>query len=104
METSSSAPSSPTATRTSEREQPITATHEAQPTTSTHEALATQTSDIVAQVIADIDVATEEETVGDEGRKSADQTKVNPFFFFIFEDICVDMSKYSLYLLRNGKF
>ena len=66
---------------TSKREKPRTMTHKVQPTTSIDEAPATQTFDIVAQVIADIEAETEEETVGDGGEKSADQTKVNQPFF-----------------------
>ena len=70
---------------------------EPKPTPTSDEASATQTSEkteeIVAKVVSNIDAATEEDTAGDGGGKSAEQTKVNPLFFSsIFEGICVDMS------------
>ena len=59
------------------------------PTTQTSE----KTEEIVAKVVADIDLSTEEDTAGDRGGKLTEQTKVNPLFFSsIFEGICVDMS------------
>ena len=60
---------------------------EPKPTPTSEEAQATQTSEKTEEIVADIDVAMEEDTTGDRVDKSGEQTKVNPLFFF-WGDLC----------------